>query len=110
MRVADIDRRAMFKLVPRDGHVARVHRHRERDMPPFERGLDQRHFGAAVGRGDAPPRSEERRVGKEGVSTCRSRWSPYHQNKNHTHTTHLHTHTPPLPTPHPTTTSHYNLN
>src|SRR3546814_21103049 len=27
---------------------------------------------AAVGR------SEERRVGKECVSTCRSRWSPYH--------------------------------
>src|SRR3546814_16219359 len=24
-----------------------------------------------------PPRSEERRVGKECVSTCRSRWSPY---------------------------------
>src|SRR3546814_17186570 len=24
-------------------------------------------------------RSEERREGKEGVSTCRSRWSPYHQ-------------------------------
>src|SRR3546814_1809613 len=23
-------------------------------------------------------RSEERRVGKERVSTCRSRWSPYH--------------------------------
>src|SRR3546814_15733125 len=23
-------------------------------------------------------RSEERRVGKESVSTCRSRWSPYH--------------------------------
>src|SRR3546814_14258993 len=23
-------------------------------------------------------RSEERRVGKEGVSTCRSRWAPYH--------------------------------
>src|SRR3546814_16848121 len=23
-------------------------------------------------------RSEERRVGKECVSTCRSRWSPYH--------------------------------
>src|SRR3546814_1564937 len=28
------------------------------------------------GVGDA--RSEERRVGKECVSTCRSRWSPYH--------------------------------
>src|SRR3546814_17836223 len=24
------------------------------------------------------PRSEARRVGKEGVSTCRSRWSQYH--------------------------------
>src|SRR3546814_15181886 len=30
-------------------------------------------FDKAVGR-----RSEERRVGKECVSTCRSRWSPYH--------------------------------
>src|SRR3546814_18105385 len=27
---------------------------------------------------DAVERSEERRVGKECVSTCRSRWSPYH--------------------------------
>src|SRR3546814_9497026 len=27
---------------------------------------------------DGDPRSEERRVGKECVSTCRSRWSPYH--------------------------------
>src|SRR3546814_20900822 len=26
-------------------------------------------------------RSEERRVGKECVSTCRSRWSPYHSYK-----------------------------
>src|SRR3546814_11746366 len=26
-------------------------------------------------------RSEERRVGKECVSTCRSRWSPYNQKK-----------------------------
>src|SRR3546814_20274766 len=26
-------------------------------------------------------RSEERRVGKECVSTCRSRWSPYHETK-----------------------------
>src|SRR3546814_20820792 len=36
-------------------------------------------------------RSEERRVGKESVSTCRSRWSPYHEKKkinnydNHNH-------------------------
>src|SRR3546814_21052124 len=27
-------------------------------------------------------RSEERRVGKEGVSTCKFRWSPYHSKKN----------------------------
>src|SRR3546814_13190360 len=38
--------------------------------------------GAAIGidddlaPGDAGVRSEERRVGKECVSTCRSRWSP----------------------------------
>src|SRR3546814_15784433 len=29
-------------------------------------------------------RSEERRVGKECVSTCRSRWSPYHNKKKKT--------------------------
>src|SRR3546814_8260051 len=28
--------------------------------------------------GERPERSEERRVGKECVSTCRSRWSPDH--------------------------------
>src|SRR3546814_14072468 len=56
-------------------------------------------LGGALGRrkpdgqafGDAPgeegtlgvglERSEERRVGKECVSTCRSRWSPYHYKK-----------------------------
>src|SRR3546814_17103301 len=33
-----------------------------------------------------PPkeRTEERRVGKKCVSTCRSRWSPYNTKKNHT--------------------------
>src|SRR3546814_3997553 len=49
-----------------------------------ERAADRRHhvdplaLGAGrVGRGRRG-RSEERRVGKECVSTCRSRWSPYH--------------------------------
>src|SRR3546814_19461590 len=32
-------------------------------------------------------RSEERRVGKECVSTCRSRWSPYHEKNNKTNIT-----------------------
>src|SRR3546814_12814624 len=36
------------------------------------------HVGAVVGR------SEERRVGKECVSTCRSRWSPYNEKKKMT--------------------------
>src|SRR3546814_19088646 len=35
------------------------------------------HSGKAAGF-DAFDRSEERRVGKECVRTCRSRWSPYH--------------------------------
>src|SRR3546814_2079555 len=40
--------------------------------------LKRRLFIARI-EGDAPvPRSEERRVGKECVSTCRSRWSPSH--------------------------------
>src|SRR3546814_19870025 len=46
----------------------------------------------------SPPmqrRSEERRVGKECVSTCRSRWSPYHykkkQNNKQTFSTLSHT-------------------
>src|SRR3546814_13858398 len=36
-----------------------------------------------VGRGY---RSEERRVGKACVSTCRSRWSPEHKTKTHNET------------------------
>src|SRR3546814_5572596 len=36
---------------------------------------------AALG-GDAIVRSEERRVGKECVSTCRYRWAPKYQKKN----------------------------
>src|SRR3546814_8809198 len=33
---------------------------------------------AATATGLGPPRSEERRGGKEWVSTCRSRWAPVH--------------------------------
>src|SRR3546814_13211402 len=68
----------------RAGHRARApaagdraceqQRHRERQPP--ESGGD----GADIGQPDEP-RSEERRVGKECVSTCRSRWSPYHSTK-----------------------------
>src|SRR3546814_20502513 len=42
-----------------------------------------------------PNSSEERSVGKECVSTCRYRWSPYHYKQtNHTHNN-LTTHTAP---------------
>src|SRR3546814_16621800 len=34
--------------------------------------------GVTEARGHEPERSEERREGKECVSTCRSRWWPYH--------------------------------
>src|SRR3546814_2306202 len=34
-------------------------------------------LGCAAAGGNCAVRSEERRVGKECVSTCRSRWSPY---------------------------------
>src|SRR3546814_7802127 len=46
-----------------------------------QEGRDHDHrSGRAVPHPDSrpPARSEERRVGKECVSTCRSRWSPYH--------------------------------
>src|SRR3546814_16612592 len=49
---------------------------------------------AAGASDDGTMRSEERRVGKEGVSTVRYRWSPFHSNKNkkeqqiRTHTEH----------------------
>src|SRR3546814_18772139 len=43
------------------------------------------HAGAVHAHLPAPgrrqERSEERRVGKERVSTCRYRWSPYHKKK-----------------------------
>src|SRR3546814_11850871 len=52
------------------------------DTAPVERiiRLVASHARAEV-HGDAPIRSEERRVGKECVSTCRSRWFPYPSKK-----------------------------
>src|SRR3546814_10784173 len=44
-----------------------------------EAGDMDRETGRAIVHGmPTAARSEERRVGKECVSTCRSRWSPYH--------------------------------
>src|SRR3546814_15810490 len=43
-------------------------------------GWDPERLASIAARFSAPvfPRSEERRVGKECVSRCRSGWSPYH--------------------------------
>src|SRR3546814_17921433 len=38
--------------------------------------------GSSIADGTYGRRSEERRGGKEVVSTCRSRWSPYNYKKN----------------------------
>src|SRR3546814_18022812 len=48
---------------------------RENHDKQGRRGRDQRKERHET---DVEARSEERRVGKECVSTCRSRWSPYH--------------------------------
>src|SRR3546814_13336775 len=50
-----------------------------------EQHVDRRLRRAIAERGDVVVlRSEDRRVGTECVSTCRSRWSPYHSQKNTT--------------------------
>src|SRR3546814_10016131 len=49
---------------------------------PHPRGCDAGVPVASCGGLRTHPRSEERRVGKECVRTCRSRWSPYHSKKN----------------------------
>src|SRR3546814_2077314 len=47
--------------------------------PVLVRGhLEQESGIFAAHEDEVRARSEERRVGKECVSTCRSRWSPYH--------------------------------
>src|SRR3546814_11875956 len=46
--------------------------------PLYVDALLGKHFALL---GSTGTRSEERRAGKECVSTCRSRWSPYHEKK-----------------------------
>src|SRR3546814_15701199 len=46
--------------------------------PPAEKMDSRWAWKGGSGLSIRPVRSEERRVGKECGSTCRSRWSPYH--------------------------------
>src|SRR3546814_13756889 len=48
--------------------------------------VEVRDDGAGIDLEMVRARSEERRVGKGGGSTCRSRWSPYNSQKKQLHT------------------------
>src|SRR3546814_16662200 len=74
--LADAARRALL----RPGPAASEPGPRRHDAPA-EAERHRYAAGHARSRG-GDVRSEERRVGKECVSTCRSRWSPYHSKKN----------------------------
>src|SRR3546814_14420255 len=65
---ARLDAQADLPGVTRGAHKFHLHEH---ELPEFDA------LCAAIRRSHAH-RSEERRVGKECVSKCRSRWSPYH--------------------------------
>src|SRR3546814_13022673 len=53
--------------------------------PPLSRAPLALAEALQEGRRDGRRRSEARRVGKECVRTCSSRWSPYHSKKNIIH-------------------------
>src|SRR3546814_15167051 len=71
-------RRADLRAQDGDAQPGRANEHREN---PVHRAEIACPVVAVADRAPCAPagaRSEERRVGKECVSTCRSRWSPYH--------------------------------
>src|SRR3546814_17842019 len=95
-----VDAGARVVLVPNASPFERD-KHAQRDALLEARVREVGESGGAVGIAylNTVGRSEERRVGKEGVSTCRSRWSPDHKKKKDkklddkkpvTHKTHVH--------------------
>src|SRR3546814_12488496 len=71
-------------LAHRDGDIADVRAARGVDeewVAAVLESLGVAREAGAFGRQIFEARSEERCVGKECVSTCRSRWSPYHEKK-----------------------------
>src|SRR3546814_14471123 len=78
--VCSSDLRARYQASGRDAADEEGHGRRRARPRARRTGHGDRPAGAAPlpRRGG---RSEERRVGKECVSTCRSRWSPYHEKK-----------------------------
>src|SRR3546814_12164291 len=52
---------------------------------PYAQGWDAADLASILRAIESYYRSEERRVGKECVRTCRSGWSPYHKKKKKAH-------------------------
>src|SRR3546814_16439422 len=71
--IIDQDRQSTLCLGPIDAHGDRL-----AIACRYRFVLYRREIGSGPGLAN---RSEERRVGKECVSTCRSRWSPSHKKK-----------------------------
>src|SRR3546814_16059760 len=75
LRLQRIDARQRFAFHPFEEGAAGG---RNESEVAGDSGMVERRHGIAATRDRGQRRSEERRVGKECVSTCRSRWSPYH--------------------------------
>src|SRR3546814_17157761 len=89
-RVTEMDRQKIAVLVPTTGANAALGQSiaNAANLALLDSGNQQIKLtiyntagGAALA---AQRRSEERRVGKECVSTCRSRWSPFHLKQHKT--------------------------
>src|SRR3546814_17553354 len=76
--VVDAQRRRIGRALADSGATVAVVAGCDKQKSAREQRADH---GVASRRSHAE-RSEERRVGKECVSTCSSRWSPYHYKKN----------------------------
>src|SRR3546814_12824739 len=86
MRISDLssDVCSSYLIPDKNALIVRGLDHRVIAMNGGEDRVAERIFGILDTDGpekplfDAIGRPEERRVGQEGVSTCRSRWSPVH--------------------------------
>src|SRR3546814_4438673 len=83
---SDVCSSDLHEIVPDETQIQRLLAHavahqRQLTLLPVPQSHGKHADGRFQGVLNAPGgkrRSEERRVGKECVSTCRSRWSPYH--------------------------------
>src|SRR3546814_12191278 len=69
----DLGHQIVSHVIGKAGQVAAIPD--SLDLDELGLGIGQKGRGIEIAGNE---RSEERRVGKECVSTCRSRWSPYH--------------------------------